>query len=85
MPSPETFAVPSLSETFRKRSHTVPAPSPSLKRRWSGILVNISSYFPDFLGFPATLIAAAIDFFHLFSFFCVLSVDYTSRLLLYHF
>ncbi|CAN6902286.1 unnamed protein product, partial [Brassica oleracea] len=32
----------------------------------SGILVNISSYFPDFLGFPATIIAAAIDFFHLF-------------------
>ncbi|CAN6930247.1 unnamed protein product [Brassica oleracea] len=34
MPSPETFTVPSLSETFRKRSHTVPASSPSLKRRW---------------------------------------------------
>ncbi|KAF2571670.1 hypothetical protein F2Q70_00005309 [Brassica cretica] len=33
MPSPETFVVPSLSETFRKRSHTVPAPSPFLKRR----------------------------------------------------
>ncbi|WZZ65946.1 hypothetical protein YC2023_077316 [Brassica napus] len=32
----------------------------------SGLLVNISSYFLDFLGFPAIIIAAAIDFFHLF-------------------
>ncbi|CAG7888826.1 unnamed protein product, partial [Brassica rapa] len=55
----------------------------------SGILVNISSYFPNFLVFPATIIAATIGFFHLFSillrFKCRLHFKIDALSLLNHF